>query len=119
MTEGHVAATCCIHKIMCCSDIGDAFCARNVTLSLLIVSWLQDSATCHLRVKTRDFVAAACHWDMSLRHDPSCARTLRLLPLQNLHFQIECEYINHTNILIESQGIVRLTYPYYLKRSCL
>ena len=37
------------------------------------------SATCHLSVKTNDFVAAACRWDVSLRHDPSCARTFNHL----------------------------------------
>ena len=110
--EAHIEATCCSHKITCCSHIGDVFCARNVTLSLLLVSLLHVSATCHLRVTTHDFVAAACHWDMSLRHDPSCARTFRLLPLHNLYFKIECEYINCTNVLIESEGIVRFTYPY-------
>ena len=78
MTQGHVAATCCSHEIMCCSHIGDMFCARDVTLSLLLVSLLHVSATCHLREKTHDFVAAACHWDMSLRHELSCARTLKL-----------------------------------------
>ena len=77
-SQRHAAAgkSCVVHHI------GDVFCARSVTLSVLLVFLLHVSATCHLRVKTQDFFAAACHWDISLRQDTSCAR--RLLALKEL-----------------------------------
>ena len=73
----HVAATCCSHKIMCCSHIEDMFVCMQcdfVTTTCVPATRLLP-ARCHLRVKTHEFDAAACHWDMSLRHDPSCLRS--------------------------------------------
>ena len=79
MMQGHVTATCCSHEIMCCSQIGDMFVWTQCDLVTTTCVPACVPVTCHLHVKKHDFVIALCHWDMSLHHDPLCARSLTVL----------------------------------------